>query len=271
MLPSIMEAIVYFVVVAAFGLIALKAKTIDFWGFVASIFIGYVILIGGGWYWFLIMLIFFVITTQFTKFKYSYKEMLGFAQEKGGVRSWPNVLANGGAAAIFSIMELRFGGGIYAVAFLGAVASATADTLATEIGLLSKREPRLIINLKKIVTAGTSGGVTLVGTLAALFASFIIGITAMIFNIITEASPIKILAIVTLGGITGSIMDSILGATIQRIGLCEKCGKITENLKHCGKLTKKLKGIGFVDNNVVNFLSTIIGALIALALFIIII
>ncbi|MEM3437891.1 MAG: DUF92 domain-containing protein, partial [Nitrososphaerales archaeon] len=230
MLSLAIEAIFYFIVIIAFGLIALKVKAVDFGGFIASIFIGYVILLSGGWYWFLIMLIFFVITTYFTKFKYRYKEMLGFAQEKRGARSWPNVLANGGAAAIFSIMELRFGGGIYAVAFLGAVASATADTLATEIGLLSKREPRLITNLKKRVTRGTSGGVTLIGTLAALLASFIIGITATILNIITEASPMKILLIVTLGGITGSITDSILGATIQRKGLCEICGKITESL-----------------------------------------
>ncbi|MEM3437989.1 MAG: DUF92 domain-containing protein, partial [Nitrososphaerales archaeon] len=86
----------------------------------------------------------------------------------------------------------------------------------------------------------------------------------------TEASPMKILLIVTLGGITGSIMDSILGATIQRKGLCEICGKITESLKHCGKLTKKLKGISFIDNNIVNFSSTLIGALIALVLFILI-
>ncbi|MGB9659890.1 MAG: DUF92 domain-containing protein [Nitrososphaerales archaeon] len=265
---SVIELIVYFLVVITFGLIAFKAKAVDFGGFIASIFIGYMILLGGGWYWFLIMLVFFTITTQFTKFKYDYKERLGFAQEKGGVRSWPNVLANGGAAAFFSVMEFRFGGGIYAVAFLGAVASATADTLATEVGLLSKKEPRLITNLKKKVPVGTSGGITPLGTMAAFFASFIIGITATILNIIGEASPIKILTIVTLGGIIGSISDSILGATIQRKGLCENCGKMTESLKHCGKITKKLRGIGFVDNNVVNFSSTIIGALITLTFFI---
>jgi uncharacterized protein (TIGR00297 family) len=268
MLSSAIELIVYFLVVIVFGLIALKAKAVDFGGFIASIFIGYMIFLGGGWYWFLIMLIFFVITTQFTKFRYNYKDRLGFAQEKGGVRSWPNVLANGGAAAIFSIMEFRFGGGIYAAAFLGAVAEATADTLATEIGLLSKREPRLITNLKKKVPTGTSGGITLIGTVSAFFGSFIIGIMATILNIIPEASPIKVLTIVTFGGIVGSITDSILGATIQRKGLCENCGKITESLRHCGKLTKKLRGIGFIDNNVVNFSSTILGAVITLALFI---
>ncbi len=268
MSSSVIEPIVYFLVVITFGLIAFKAKAVDFGGLIASIFIGYMILLGSGWYWFLIMLVFFTITTQFTKFKYGYKERLGFAQEKGGVRSWPNVLANGGAAAFFSVMEFRFGGGIYAVAFLGAVASATADTLATEVGLLSKKEPRLITNLKKKVPAGTSGGITPIGTIAAFFASFIIGITATILNIVGEASPIKILAIVTLGGIIGSITDSILGATIQRKGLCENCGKMTESSKHCGKITKKLRGIGFVDNNVVNFSSTVIGSLITLTFFI---
>ncbi|MCP8307592.1 MAG: DUF92 domain-containing protein [archaeon] len=269
MLPPAIEAMIYLLVVVTLGLMALKAKAVDFGGFIACIFIGYMILLGGGWYWFIVMLVFFAISTQFTKFRYNYKERLGFAQEKGGARGWPNVLANGGVATIFSIMEFRFGGGIYAVAFLGAMASATADTLATEIGLLSKKEPRLITNLKKKVPIGTSGGVTLIGTMASFFASFVIGITAMILKII-DASPIKILIIVTLGGIIGSIIDSILGATIQRTGLCENCKKITESLKHCGKPIKKLKGIMFVDNNVVNFFSTLIGALSTLAFFILI-
>ena len=270
MLTSAIEAIIYIFVVVALGLVALKAKALDLGGSIACILVGYIILLGGGWYWFLVMLVFFVVSTQFTKFRYNYKERLGFAQEKGGARSWPNVLANGGVAAIFSIMEFRFGGGIFAVAFLGAMASATADTLATEIGLLSKKEPRLITDLKKKVTIGTSGGVTLIGTMAAFFASFIIGITATILKIIEEASPIKILTIVTLGGIIGCIVDSVLGATIQRTGLCENCGKITENSKHCGKPIKKLKGITFVDNNVVNFSSTLIAALSTLAFFILI-
>jgi uncharacterized protein (TIGR00297 family) len=270
MFHSAIEATFYLFVVITLGLMAYKAKAVDLGGSIASIFVGYLIILGGGPYWFIVMLVFFIISTQFTKFRYNYKERLGFAQEKGGARSWTNVLANGGAAAIFSIMEFRFGGWIFAGAFLGAIASATADTLATEIGLLSRKEPRLITNLKKKVPMGTSGGVTLIGTVAAFFAAFIIGITATILKIIEDASPTNILIIVTLGGIIGSITDSVIGATIQRTGLCESCGKITENSKHCGKPIKKLKGINFVDNNVVNFLSTLIGALSTLALFIII-
>jgi uncharacterized membrane protein len=92
----------------------------------------------------------------------------------------------------------------------------------------------------------------------------------MILDIIKEASPIEVLIIVTLGGIIGSIIDSILGATVQRIGSCENCGKITESLKHCGKPIRKLRGISFVDNNTVNFFSTLIGALSTLAFFVLI-
>jgi uncharacterized protein (TIGR00297 family) len=269
MSPSAIDLIAYLFVVLALGAISLKVRALNFGGVVACIFVGYLILLGGGWYWFLIMLVFFIVSTEFTKFRYSYKERFGVAQEKGGARGWPNVLANGGVAAIFSLMEFSFGGEIYAVAFLGAIASATADTLATEIGLLSKKEPRLITDLRKKVPAGSSGGVTSIGTLAALLASLLISITAMILGIV-DAPFIKILAIVTLGGIVGSIADSILGATIQRIGICESCGRITENLRHCNCPTRRLRGLSAIDNNVVNLLSTFIGAFSTVVLFILI-
>ncbi|NWG08758.1 MAG: DUF92 domain-containing protein [Nitrososphaerales archaeon] len=269
MSPSAIDLITYLFVVVALGAVSLKVRALNLGGVAACIFVGYLILLGGGWYWFLVMLVFFVISTEFTKFRYSYKERFGTAQEKGGARGWPNVLANGGVAAIFSLMEFRFGGGIYAVAFLGAMASATADTLATEIGLLSKKEPRLITDLRKKVPAGSSGGVTSIGTLAALLASLLISVTAMALGIV-DASPIEVLAIVTLGGIVGSIADSILGATVQRIGICESCGRITENLRHCSSPTRRLRGLGAIDNNVVNLLSTFIGAFSTVVLFILI-
>ncbi|MCP8312432.1 MAG: DUF92 domain-containing protein [Candidatus Methylarchaceae archaeon HK02M1] len=266
MLPLALEVMAYILIVFSIGLLALKVKAVDFGGAIACIFIGSLILIGGGWYWFIIMIIFFVVSIQFTRFRYNYKKKLGFAQEKGGVRSWSNALANGGVATIFAVTEFFFGGGIYEVAFLGAMASATADTLATEIGLLSKQEPKLITNLRKRVPIGTSGGVTPIGTISAFFASFFIGAVATLLGMV-EASPIEVLTIVTIGGIIGCIMDSFLGALIQRIGLCEVCGKTTENLRHCGKPIERLRGFNFVDNNVVNFLSTLSGAISSMALF----
>ncbi len=269
MLPFSLEVLINLLIVFFLGLIALKAKAVDFGGAIACIIIGSLILFGGGWYWFIILVIFFIVSIQFTRFRFSYKEELGSAQEKGGVRSWPNALANGGVASIFAVTEFIFGGDIYAIAFLGAMASATADTIATEIGLLSKQEPRLITNLRKTVKAGTSGGITLIGTISAFFGSFFIGIAAIYLGIIGSA-PINVLIIITIGGIIGCIVDSVLGATIQRIGICEICGKTTENEKHCGKITKGFSGIDSVDNNVVNFFSTLSGAISAIVLFILI-
>ena len=269
MLPLTLEVITYLLIVFSIGLIALKAKAVDFGGAVACILLGSLILIGGGWLWFIIMIVFFIVSIQFTRFRYNDKKELGFAQEKGGIRSWPNALANGGVASIFAISEFFFGGGIYAVAFLGAMASATADTLATEIGLLSKQHPKLITNLKKTVPIGTSGGVTPIGTISSFFASLFIGVVAIFLGIV-EALPWEILIIVTSGGFIGCLVDSILGATIQRVGRCRICGKTTDNIKHCGKPIERLRGFNYVDNNVVNFLSTFLGATSAMALFLLI-
>lgn len=266
------QAILGAVLIIVLGALAVRTRAMDFGGFVAGFFVGMVVLVGGGWTWFALVLVFFVLAAPFTRFKYEYKRSLGVAQEKGGARGWPNTIANGGAAAVFAALEnyasaFGHGGSLYAVAFLGAVAAATADTLATEIGLLSKTPPRLIVHLKKIVLAGTSGGITLLGEFTTLLSSLLIGLLAAILRIV-PVDPVTVVTVATLGGFTGSLVDSVLGATVQGVFRCEVCGSVTESFRHHGKPALHLRGIRFLDNNGVNFLGTMIGSFIALAAFV---
>jgi len=175
MLPvTLVTALGELAVVIVFALVAIGVRALDRAGFLASVGVGYAIFLGGGWQWFLIVAVFFVLGAGFTWYRYSEKNSLGGAQEKGGTRNWPNILANGGLPAIFGLLELAVGGSVFAALFLGSISAAAADTSATELGLLSRKPPRLITKLNEVVPPGISGGVTSTGFLGALLASLVI-------------------------------------------------------------------------------------------------
>lgn len=289
-LGEILYAALGLLVVGGLGLASIKMKAVDLSGLLAGLVVGLAIWFFTNWAWFVMIMTFHIAAAIFTKYKYERKRRLEAAQEKGGARAWTNVFANGGVATFLAVMEglclivLPLGNfDIFLAGFIGTVATAMADTLATEIGLLYPREPRLIINPFKKVPPGTSGGVSPLGELAILFSGFMIGGVAAIFhqfNIISAVSGIngilvkgleylgvetpawiKLIAIGVLAGFIGSTADSLIGATLQSLFRCNVCGKITEKEKHCGQATTHVKGYLAVDNNIVNLVSTAIGAL----------
>jgi uncharacterized protein (TIGR00297 family) len=254
-----------FFAVIIFGIISLKLQIVDFSGFIAGLGIGWTIFVFGGWRWFILILTFHLVAGLSTKYKYKVKRMKGVAEEKGGSRAWPNVLANGSVAALlamlnfFNLNEVAFAG------YLGAISTAIADTLATEIGLLSPQEPRSIINFKK-VPSGTSGGVSLLGELATIVSAALIGVIAYVTRV-TDWSILRVILISTLSGFSGSTFDSIIGGTLQAQYRCIKCGKNTEKSRHCRKPSIQIRGCRWIDNNIVNLISISIGATVGVFLF----
>jgi len=265
---TLLSALADLAVVIAFALVAIWARAIDGRGFLASVLVGYPVLLGGGWRWFVIVATFFVLGVAFTWYRYEHKKSIGSAQEKGGTRSWPNILANGGIAALFGLGEFLLGGNAFSVLYIGAVSAAASDTLATELGLLNKAPPRLITHIRKAVAPGTSGGVSPLGFAGSLIASALIGLVAALLGVVNLWAPV-IVAVSVAGGIIGSVFDSLIGATLQRKSTCVVCGKPSESLVHCGEPTKYVSGISFFDNHVVNVFATIFGALGSLALLLI--
>ena len=262
---TLTAAVAEFFVVVAFALAAVLLSTIDARGFLASAFVGFAIIYGGGVQWFVIVAVFFTLGVIFTLYKYGYKRKLGGAQGKGGARNWPHILANGGLASIVAIFNLMYPSELMAALFLGAISTSAADTAATEIGLLSHSRPRLLTDLTKVVQPGTSGGVSPLGFVGAAFASVVIGVMATLLGILQETY--FVLPTCILGGVVGAVVDSLIGATVQRKGYCVICLKPTEALKHCGEPTVPTRGSSLVENNVVNVLSTVAGALASLAIF----
>jgi uncharacterized protein (TIGR00297 family) len=253
-------------VVIVFALAAIFAGALDRGGFLASVAVGYAVFLGGGWRWFVVIASFFILGVGFTWFKYERKKAIGSAQEKGGARNWPNILANGGAGAVFGLAELAFGGSIFAVLYLGAMSAAASDTVATELGLLSRSPPRLITRLGSYVAPGTSGGVTSLGFLGTLLAAALMGAIAASLGVVDGASAPEIFLVAFAGGVVGSVADSLVGATVQRKSVCAVCGKPTESLVHCGAPTVRRAGLAHVDNNIVNLIATLVGAAASVAL-----
>jgi uncharacterized protein (TIGR00297 family) len=258
---SLLDSLVDLAIVVAFALIAIGASAIDRRGFLASLAVGYPILLGGGWRWFVIVATFFVLGVAFTWYRYEYKKSIGSAQEKGGTRNWPNILANGGVAALLGLGEFLGGGLVFSVLYVGAVSAAASDTVATELGLLNRSPPRLITDPKTPVSPGTSGGVSPMGIVGTLLASTLIGAVAAFLGVAQGIQPAYIVAVSVSGGMIGSLMDSFAGATFQRKSHCVVCGKASENLTHCGEPTRYSSGVRFVDNHVVNVIATVFGAL----------
>ena len=151
------------------------------------------------------------------------------------------------------------------LAFAGAMATVNGDTWATELGVLSAVTPRLISNGKS-VSRGTSGGVTWAGTGATLAGAGLIGLVMVIFE--PGAGMFLMLIIIALGGLAGATLDSILGATIQAIYFDPIRQKETEKIVYMesGDPAAPVRGWDWMNNDMVNFISSIFGAFVTVAL-----
>jgi uncharacterized protein (TIGR00297 family) len=238
--------------------ISLKAQFLDKSGAVATFLLAAVIFGSGGCKWILPILLFFVLSSLLSKL--GSEEKIGYDTmfEKGSKRDYAQVMANGGVAAGVMICYMFYQKPILYIFYLASIAAAMADTWATEIGTLSKQQPRLFSTFKK-VAPGTSGGVTFAGLIGAILGAFLIALCAWQFldNPATNDIPIILFGI-TISGFLASLFDSLLGATIQVQYQCPICHKTTEKKIHCeGVLAQPVSGFRWMNNDMVNFLNTL--------------
>ncbi|MEN8171534.1 MAG: DUF92 domain-containing protein [Chloroflexota bacterium] len=246
--------------------IAYRLKALNPSGTIAAAFVGWIIWGLGGVSWAIILLIFFVSSSTLSRMFKERKSNLHEKFSKGSRRDWAQVLANGGAGSAAAILAYTYPQNVWIwAAYLGAMATVTADTWATELGVLNKHAPRLITTGEKVVT-GTSGAVSLLGTLATLGGAAVISVFGAIF--LFQDKAIILMLSVTLGGMCGAFFDSLLGATIQAIFTCPACQKETERYPThaCGTATIPQRGWSWLNNDWVNFIASIVGAVIAMGI-----
>lgn len=240
---------------------AYYSRTLSLSGAVAAFITGAAIEAGFGLPGLVLLLLFFVTSSYWSKYKSSKKKFLEDKVEKGSTRDWQQVAANGGGAMLFSVLNLISPNELWALGFTICLASANSDTWASEIGTLSKKNPIFIRTLKP-VERGTSGAVSDLGTAAAIAGSLTIAAASFYSFHLSMQSFLYIF----LFGFLGNIIDSLIGAYYQQLYHCPHCGVETEKRVHCGMKTTKVKGIPLIDNDMVNFLSGFIAALLAIAL-----
>lgn len=239
----------------------LKALTLG--GTAGAMLLGSLVFSIGGIFWVIPMATFFVLSSILSKIGKMKRTLLKGMVEKGSQRDILQVFANGGVALIMAVLFHFSGNDLFYLMFLGSLAAATADTWGTEIGIFAKNEPRHIITFSK-VPAGTSGGVTALGTSGFLMGAGILTLSG-IFPV--SGSFVRLFLIIAVSGIIGALIDSVVGATLQAQYKCSQCQKTTEKLVHCGNHpTVHIRGVRWIDNDVVNFICTSSGALFVLLL-----
>ena len=217
-------------------------------GLAASLAVGVAVTWGLGWPSLALLAAFFLSGSLLTQ----------WASGTGGRRNARQVLANGGVAAAAALA------GSWPAA-AGAIAAATADTWATEIGSFSPVAPRLVTTWER-VTRGASGGITPLGTAGGVAGAVAIAALALVLDPgrILKDSITAAMVLVTLAGISGMLADSLLGATLQGLYECPGCGARSERRDTvCHAPVRLIRGRRWLDNDGVNLTATLVGAAVA--------
>jgi uncharacterized protein (TIGR00297 family) len=154
----------------------------------------------------------FLLTWATTRLGYRRKLALGLAERKEGRNAW-QVLANLAAAALASVVFSVNGNRTWLVAALAALSEAATDTVASEIGQYHGSDARMITTWNR-VPAGTDGGITISGSITGLVAGLVITLVGAIGGMVVQSQ----IWIPVAAGFAGMLIDSILGATLQRRG-----------------------------------------------------
>ncbi|HEX9710142.1 MAG TPA: DUF92 domain-containing protein [Candidatus Thermoplasmatota archaeon] len=211
--------------------VSYRRNLLDGAGLVAAVAIGLVIGILGDPAWLFVLLVYLVSSFAATRYRFQRKMEMGVAEGRRGERTWHNVVANGlppaAVAAVWGLAPDLLPASSSGLLFLSAIAVAAADTLASEIGVLSPNAVLITRPLRR-VPPGTDGGVSLLGTAAALAASgYVAGVGYLVLALLAPAtmpaSPALLLIPVALGFL-GCQLDSLMGATLERSGRLGKGG-----------------------------------------------
>eukprot|EP00268_Persea_americana_P044996 TRINITY_DN4565_c2_g3_i1.p1 TRINITY_DN4565_c2_g3~~TRINITY_DN4565_c2_g3_i1.p1 ORF type:complete len:289 (+),score=36.97 TRINITY_DN4565_c2_g3_i1:128-994(+) len=284
---SLIRPFISLLISTAIAIRALKRKSLNlsgaFLGFLVMFMHFYVSYRFGA-----LLLVFFFTSSKLTKYGEEKKRIIDADFKEGGQRDWIQVLANSGIATALVVIVGNLTGwqdkcldskdSALVTCLIGGVigqyACCNGDTWSSELGMLSDAQPRLITTFKP-VRKGTNGGVTTTGLVAAAAAGGVIGLTFVVVGFFTAKctsdvalKQLLVIPLSTIAGLCGSLIDSVLGATVQFSGFCTIRNKVVGKP---GPTVRRISGMSILDNNGVNLVSvcltTLLTAIACLYLF----
>jgi uncharacterized protein (TIGR00297 family) len=221
-------------VTLVFALAARLLRGVSRSGAIAGAAVSFILYLCVGPGAFVVLISVFLLATVATRFGYAGKRAHGTAEKSGG-RTASQVLANLGVAAVAAVFFGVWHHPVVLIAMSAALAEAAADTVSSECGQALREKARLITTWQT-VPAGTDGGITLAGTLAGVAAAFVVCAVCVSVGLISPNAAL----LVWISGVLGMVFDSVLGASLERRRV--------------------------LNNDTVNFLSTVAAALLVVVL-----
>ena len=258
---------------AAFiAVVAWRASSLRLDGALTAFVVGTVAL-AASWSWGVYLITWFVCASVLSRLGRRRKQQRTAGMiEKSDHRDMKQVLANGGIFATCAVLMIasrlselephavEMAQRYLAIGAAGALAAAGADTWATEVGTWRGGAPWSLRTWAR-VAPGTSGAVTVSGTLASVAGALVLALLAACFSMI----PMSAVTAVAVGGLGGALVDTVLGAWLQERRWCTHCGTDTEQRRHiCGTSTTYQSGIRQLGNDTVNVFCSFVGASAAL-------
>ena len=246
-----------------FALSSYRAHFLTANGSLCAFLLGVIIFGIGGWKWTVPILTFFLTSSLLSMIGKKEKATFRLIFEKGSRRDMGQVIANGSVAGCIILFNTYFPDPTWYALYLGSLAAVNSDTWATEIGVLSKSTPRSIKNFRKVIP-GTSGGVTLLGLGSAFLGASIIALNGFLsaHDDYSLSFSHLFFYIIVSGGFLASVVDSLLGSTIQAQYRCTICNRVTEKQIHCNRsITLHVSGYRWLNNDGVNFVCSLSGGL----------
>lgn len=256
-----MTLLFFLLAAVVFGGISYRMQWLSAGGSLAASAFGFCLLWLGGWAWVVPLMVFFGTSSVLSKVGKKGVKSGKEGKKRDDIRNAVQVLANGGVAWVMLILFGLTSNAFWYAGFVGSLAAATADTWATEIGRLAGGQPRHILT-GKIIDKGLSGGITWQGSSGSMVGALLIGASCVPFY---DNSLLFCIIMGFLAGMAGSLLDSVLGATVQAKYEDVQSGLITEK-EEPGVTVKKVSGFRWITNDLVNVFCTLAGGVVALLL-----
>jgi len=192
-----------------------RARTVTAAGAVAGAIIGTLIAVTAGWLGWALLLATFLAAASSSRLGLRRKMHLGIAEERGGRRGAGNAIANTGLATVAAMLSVvTLSREMALLAFVTALAAGGSDTISSEIGKAWGRRTWIVSTFRR-VAPGTSGAMSLEGTIAGIVGATGLGLLAIWLGLVPQGMLVAVVA----GATVGSLAESLLGATLEAPGI----------------------------------------------------